>query len=94
MHIYAIVKSAKIGYERNDGEFQWLGPLAIALFNFIVSKSVFSSEENHPLIFVLLGIVVALAYRAQVPKDASFPEARAAQDVPRRSPVAVKLPRR
>ena len=78
MHIYAAVKSVTTVYKRSDGELLWLGPIAIALLNFIISKSVFSSLENHPMIFMLLGMVVALVYRAQLPSPASLPPERAA----------------
>jgi hypothetical protein len=87
MHAYAMVKSAHLAYYRNDGDFQWLGPLAIAIFNFIVIKSVFSSEDNHPLVFIFLGVVAALAYRASTAKvaGAELPQARIGEQAPRRS---------
>jgi len=41
-------------------------PAVIALANFIVVKSVLSQEAGHPLAFMLLGMVVALAYRVNL----------------------------
>ena len=73
---FAIWQASRIVLGRPDGEFEWLGPIAIALFNFVLIKSVFASTENHSLIFVLLGMVVALSYRWSHAKSAppSFPE--------------------
>lgn len=61
--LFAIWKSAWTAYEGIDPESEWLGPMAIALLNFVISKSVFSNMENHPLIFIMLGAVVSLLYR-------------------------------
>lgn len=72
MHLYAIGKSVDVTMRRGGGEFVWLGPIAIALFNFVVSKSVFSNLENHPLVFMFLGVVTALAYRAQQEGGGTF----------------------
>lgn len=38
-------------------------PIGIALANFIVVKSVFAQADNHPIIFMILGMLVALLYR-------------------------------
>jgi hypothetical protein len=38
-------------------------PLAIALTNFLVIKSVFSQQDNHPVVYMMLGAVVALCNR-------------------------------
>jgi len=62
---------------RPKGELTMLLPLVVALMNFVVIKSVFSQNANHPLVFMLLGAVVALTYRAQreegyVPRTASM----------------------
>src|SRR6185312_11435109 len=35
-------------------------PLAIAMTNFLVIKSVFSQQDNHPVVYMMLGAVVAL----------------------------------
>lgn len=50
---------------RPQGELTMLLPLVVALMNFVVIKSVFSQNANHPLVFMMLGAVVALTYRAQ-----------------------------
>ena len=52
-----------------------VGPIAIALINFLVIKSIFSQQENHPLIFVLLGGMVALSWRIdRETNDGNLPE--------------------
>ncbi|MFM6854892.1 MAG: O-antigen ligase family protein, partial [Sphingopyxis sp.] len=40
-----------------------LAPAAIALMNFVIIKSVLSQQENHPAMFMILGMVVALIWR-------------------------------
>ena len=40
-----------------------LVPIMIALSIFVVVKSVFAQQENHPLIFILLGALFAICYR-------------------------------
>ncbi len=50
---------------RPTGELTMLLPLVVALMNFLIIKSVFSQNANHPLVFMMLGAVVALTYRAQ-----------------------------
>lgn len=44
-------------------EQTFLVPICVTLANFFVIKAVFSQQDNHPLIFMLLGMVVALVYR-------------------------------
>jgi len=46
-----------------DPEFDYLIPLAIALAQFFVIKSVFSEQGNHPLIYVIMGMIIAIVYR-------------------------------
>jgi len=46
-----------------EPELLFAAPIAVALLNFFVTKSVFSQQENHPLVFVMLGILVALLWR-------------------------------
>ena len=48
-----------------------LAPLLIALTNFLVIKSIFSQQENHPLAFVMMGAVVVLAWRIKKQRDSS-----------------------
>lgn len=64
--LVAIWQSGKIIFRTKDEETRYLLPIAIVLSNFVVIKSVFSQVENHPLIFMILGIAVALIARAKL----------------------------
>lgn len=60
----------------NNDEFIILIPVMISLINFVITNSVFSQTDNHSLIFMNLGLVVALACQVrdaigQSPKRAS-----------------------
>ena len=58
-----------------DREYSLLVPITIAVMNFIVIKAVFSQQDNHPLIFMMLGMLVALIARMQKIDAAAEPEA-------------------
>jgi hypothetical protein len=45
---------------QTEGDETYLAPLAMALINFVVIKSVFSQPDNHPLVFMMLGAIVAI----------------------------------
>lgn len=47
----------------SDREVDYLVPLGISLMVFFVIKSVFSQQDNHPLIYLVMGMIVALLYR-------------------------------
>jgi O-antigen ligase len=67
--ILAAWRGAKLGAQNmSDPDISYLLPIAIAFVNFLISKSVFSQQENHPLVFILLGMASALSFRA-VDKD-------------------------
>ena len=44
-------------------ELNLLLPASLTLVNFIVIKSVFSQDDNHPVIFMVLAMIVALGWR-------------------------------
>jgi hypothetical protein len=50
---------------RVEQELRLLLPFAVSLIGFIIVKSVFSQDANHPVVFMMLGAVVALTYRAR-----------------------------
>ena len=54
-----------IGNKTNDRDAALLTPLTVALTNFFVIKAVFSQQDNHPLYFMMLGMLVALVWRSQ-----------------------------
>ncbi|WP_156361718.1 O-antigen ligase family protein [Sphingomonas sp. Leaf343] len=66
MFLFGIARAASLGMKTKDPEIVFIVPTCIALVNFFISKSVFSQQENHPLAFLLLGIVVALSWRQRI----------------------------
>lgn len=55
---------------RLNQELRLLVPLSVTLINFIIVKSVFSQDANHPLVFMMLGAIVAASYRARKADEA------------------------
>jgi hypothetical protein len=49
-----------------DRETMLLVPLSVCLVSFVVIKSVFSQDGNHPLVFMMLGAILALVHRARI----------------------------
>jgi hypothetical protein len=47
----------------------FLIPLSLSLFNFVMIKAVFSQQDNHPLVFMMLGAVVAIAAQSKSPRQ-------------------------
>lgn len=78
--VVAIVYSAKtMAKLPKDREVSLLIPLAISLTSFFVIKWVFSQQENHPIIFAMLGMIAALVYRAnKAERDSADSEPTAA----------------
>lgn len=58
-----LVWGLKMYLEAQPGDESFVGPTTIALLNFLVIKSVLSSEFNMPLAFVFLGFIFAVAVR-------------------------------
>jgi hypothetical protein len=64
--LFAIGESSKyvlVPFDRHDRETGFLLPACICLVNFVVIKSVFSQQDNHPMVFMVLGMAVALIHR-------------------------------
>lgn len=61
-----------------EPELTLLAPLCITMANFLVIKSVFSQQDNHPIIFMILGMIAALVYRTQATRSAITSGARLA----------------
>jgi len=55
----------RLYFAASAGEEDFAGPITIALLNFLVIKSVLSSEFNMPLAFIFLGMLTAIAWRQQ-----------------------------
>lgn len=47
----------------SEPEAQFIVPASISLGVFFVIKSVFAQQDNHPLIYMLMGMIIALLYR-------------------------------
>ncbi|MCE7798535.1 O-antigen ligase family protein [Sphingobium sufflavum] len=65
MFLYAIYLAGRTIFRVNSAEAFNLVPLAITLVNFIVIKSIFAQQENHPLIFIILGAIIATMWRIE-----------------------------
>lgn len=52
-----------------DKEFDYIIPLGISMAVFFVIKSVFSQQDNHPLVYMMMGMIMALVYRANKPSQ-------------------------
>ena len=65
--ISAIVYAAKLALKGRfmDRESSFVLPLAIALATWVILKSANAEEGNHPLIFLMMGMITALVYRAK-----------------------------
>lgn len=46
-------------------EFTFAFPLCLSIFNFIAIKGVLAQEENHPIIFMIAGILVGLVHQGR-----------------------------
>jgi hypothetical protein len=51
--------------QKREPELELLIPLAIAMVVFLVIKAVFAQDDNHPLVFMMMGILAALSYRVR-----------------------------
>jgi hypothetical protein len=69
-------------------EVKLLIPFSVCLVNYVIIKSVFSQDANHPLAFMMLGAVMALVYRARTetpqPAATSAPASPRGKSVKRR----------
>ena len=71
--LYLTLMFATMGYaalwgvrpSAEDDEHGLLIPIAISLLNFVVIKAVFTQQDNHPLVYIMMGAVTALIYRAK-----------------------------
>jgi len=64
-----------MNYKGESRDLAFLVPTSLALFNFFVIKSVFAQQDNHPLVFIMMGMVVALIYRMRQGAQAAAPVA-------------------
>ena len=64
-------RTAILATKETDKEVFLLIPLATCFCAFLIIKSVFSQEDNHPLLFMMLGMVAALVHRVRSRDTAS-----------------------
>lgn len=57
--IYEASRRALFSDLENDTR-SFLLPIAVSLVTFVIIKSVFSQQDNHPVIFMMLGALVAI----------------------------------
>jgi hypothetical protein len=50
-----------------------MAPLAIALLNFIVIKSVFAQQDNHSVAFMMMGMIVAISSQSKTSNGPAGP---------------------
>jgi hypothetical protein len=77
-----------IAHRGDDREIELLKPIGISVVTFLIVKSVFSEQYNHPIMCLLLGIVVALAYRVSLENNARRAGQAALSAVAVRRPAA------
>jgi hypothetical protein len=66
MFLYAAWVAAKVVMNyRPQGDMTLLLPLMVGMLQFVIIKSVLSLDHNHPLVFMMLGAIVALSFRAR-----------------------------
>ncbi len=56
---------------QKDPELSLLIPVTCTLTNFLIIKTVFSQTDNHPLVYTILGMGVALIFRAKIAMGAT-----------------------
>jgi hypothetical protein len=74
----AAVSAAKYGLDprAKQEEYMLLLPISVSLVVFLIIKSVFSQQDNHPLVFMMLGMVTALIYRTRTGATSASAAAR------------------
>jgi hypothetical protein len=63
MFLWSATRAGVTSLQTRDADVLFLSSAAIAIVNFVLSKTIYSQQENHPLAFILLGLVVALLWR-------------------------------
>jgi O-antigen ligase len=70
----------------HEQELSLIIPLSIAMSEFLVIKLVFSQQDNHPLVFAMLGMLVALIWRAREATESNSAAAPNFAHAPRPKP--------
>lgn len=64
--VWLAVRTVIFEKKITDREGEYIIPLAISLMVYFVVKSVFSQQDNHPLIYIMMGMMMAILYRANI----------------------------
>jgi O-Antigen ligase len=89
MAIFEVVRLVLSKALGEDEEASLVVPAGIAMANFVVIKSVFSQEDNHSIVFMILGMLIALSARLKRSPELALASARAQ---PRRAVGQVRRP--
>ena len=88
MFLTAVAIGGRNALDAKSDETRLLVPLVISLLIFLIIKSVFSQESNHPVAFAMLGAIVALTYRVRLEQSPSAAMSRAVRALPARAAPA------
>ena len=70
MLTYGFVRSAILSSTVKDRELGYATPISICFAVFFTIRTVLSQEHNNPIMFMLLGMTAAIAYRARQEREA------------------------
>jgi hypothetical protein len=77
MFVCGIIGAGRLTLRDNgaDRETSYVGAIAASILTFIIIKSVFSQQDNHPLMYMILGMLMAISARIlrQTPEPAPVP---------------------
>jgi O-antigen ligase len=65
MMMYLSARAVMYTPRNADPEQDFIVPIAISLAVFFVIKLVFSQQDNHPLIYMMMGMLMALFFRTR-----------------------------
>jgi hypothetical protein len=76
VYFFFFIRAAWVGVRAvvsgpQDREMLLLIPLCVAVGEFVIVKSVFSQDANHPAMFMMVGGIIALVHRANLEKAAA-----------------------
>ncbi|MET3528131.1 O-antigen ligase family protein [Phenylobacterium koreense] len=73
MILWSIYNATKYAFQGGgrDRDYGLFTPIAISLTIFFVIKAVFAQDSNHPLVFMMMGALAALIYRARRDEQAA-----------------------
>lgn len=61
--LIAIFRGASVTLKQKNYDASFIIPAMVSLINFVIIKSIFSQTENHPLVFAILGLLLASIHK-------------------------------